>query len=73
MARLNKDDLAQMNEDYFESLDQKRLVQVAKFFPGCDFCVGRPYDPSGKIGYDGKGMIKPAIQAPSTIDYKFYK
>ena len=30
MARLNKDDLAQMNEDYFESLDQKRLVQVAK-------------------------------------------
>jgi len=30
MAQLNKDDLAQMNEGYFKSLDQKRLVQVAK-------------------------------------------
>ena len=48
-------------------------MQVAKFFPACDFCVGRPYDPSGKRGYDGKGMIKPAIQAPKTIDYKVYK
>ncbi len=64
-------DLFSKNNDV--KLQLKRLVQVAKFFPGCDFCVGRPYDPSGKIGYDGKGMIKPAIQAPSTIDYKFYK
>ena len=30
MARLDKDDLAQMNEDYFRSLDQERLVEVAK-------------------------------------------
>ena len=22
----------------------KKLVKVAKFFPGCDFCDGRPYD-----------------------------
>ena len=64
-------DLFSKNNDV--KLQLKRLVQVAKFFPGCDFCVGRPYDPSGKVGYDGKGMIEPAIQAPYTIDYKVYK
>ena len=64
-------DLFSKNNDV--KLQLKRLVQVAKFFPGCDFCVGRPYDPSGKKGYDGKGMIEPAIQAPNTIDYKVYK
>ena len=30
MAGLNKEDLAQMNEDYFKSLDKERLVEVAK-------------------------------------------
>jgi hypothetical protein len=30
MAKLNKDDLAQMNENYFESLEKERLVEVAK-------------------------------------------
>ena len=30
MANLDKDDLAQMNEDYFKSLNQERLVEVAK-------------------------------------------
>ena len=30
MAKLNKDDLAQMNEDYFKSLEKERLVEVAK-------------------------------------------
>ncbi len=30
MARLDKKDLAQMNEDYFQSLDKERLVEVAK-------------------------------------------
>ena len=29
MARLNKDDLAQMNKDYFQSLEKPRLVEVA--------------------------------------------
>ncbi|MGK7877322.1 MAG: DUF6444 domain-containing protein [Xenococcaceae cyanobacterium] len=29
MARLNFDDLAQMNRDYFQSLDRSRLVEVA--------------------------------------------
>ena len=30
MAELDKNDLAQMNEDYFKSLDKERLVEVAK-------------------------------------------
>lgn len=30
MAELDKEDLAQMNEDYFKSLDKERLVEVAK-------------------------------------------
>lgn len=30
MARLGKADLAQMGEDYFESLEPKRLVEVTK-------------------------------------------
>ena len=30
MAQLGKDDLVQMNEDYFKSLNQERLVEVAK-------------------------------------------
>ncbi len=50
----------------------KRLVKVAKFFPACDFCDGRPYDPTSKKGYSGEGMIEPGIQSPSSIDYKIY-
>ena len=30
MAQLDKDDLVQMNEDYFKSLEKERLVEVAK-------------------------------------------
>ncbi|WP_273039846.1 hypothetical protein [Iningainema tapete] len=30
MQRLSKEDLAQMNEDYFKSLDKQRLVEVAR-------------------------------------------
>jgi len=51
----------------------KRLVKVAKFFPGCDFCDGRPYDGTSSKGYDGKGMIKAGIQTPTILDYKEYK
>ena len=48
-------------------------MQVAKFFPGCDFCDGRQYDPTSKIVYDGIGMITPAKQAENIIKYKEYK
>ncbi len=51
----------------------RRLVKVAKFFPGCDFCVGRPYDPTSKVGYDGKGMIAAGEQVSKPISYKSYK
>jgi organic radical activating enzyme len=50
-----------------------RLVGVAKFFPGCDFCDGRPYNPSSSKGYDGKGMIKPGIQTKKPLPYNLYK
>ncbi len=30
MAKLDKDDLAQMDENYFKSLEKERLVEVAK-------------------------------------------
>lgn len=51
----------------------RRLVKVAKFFPACDFCVGRPYDASSKLGYDGKGLIAAAKQTPKPLAYKSYK
>ena len=50
----------------------QRLIKVAKFFPGCDFCVGRPYDATSTIGYDGKGTIQAGIQAPGILPYKEY-
>ena len=51
----------------------QRLVKVRKFFPACDFCDGRPYDPASDLGYDGKGMITPGIQAPKPLLYKLHK
>ena len=51
----------------------KKLVKVAKFYPGCDFCDGRPYDGTSSKGYDGKGMIKAGIQTKNILSYKEYK
>lgn len=51
----------------------RRLVKEAKFFPGCDFCDGRPYDPTGKTGYDGVGMIPAGEQVSSPMPYKVYQ
>ena len=51
----------------------KRLVKVAKFFPGCDFCDGRPYDGTSIVGYDGKGMIEPGKQTKTPLSYRVYK
>ena len=50
----------------------QRMVKVRKFFPACDFCDGRPYDPSSEVGYDGKGMIKSGIQTPKRLPYLEY-
>jgi len=51
----------------------KRLVGGVKFLPGCDFCVGRPYDATSSKGYDGKGMIPAAIQTSEVLPYKTHK
>ena len=51
----------------------KRLVKAASFFPGCDFCVGRPYDPSSKLGYDGKGIVKAGVQTSKILPYRLVK
>ena len=50
----------------------RRLVK-AKFFPACDFCDGRPYDPTSKLGYDGRGMIPAGEQVKTPLPYKAYK
>ena len=51
----------------------RRLVKAASFFPGCDFCVGRPYDPSSKLGYDGKGIVKAGVQTSKPLPYRIIK
>ncbi len=50
----------------------RRLVKVVKFFPGCDFCLGRSYDPTSSLGYDGKGMIPAGEQVSKPLPYKRY-
>ena len=64
-------DLFSKNEDTSKRI--KLLINNRKFFPACDFCDGRPYDPSSKLGYDGVGMIAPARQTPAPLSYKEYK
>lgn len=51
----------------------RRMVKNSSFFPGCDFCDGRPYDPSSKLGYDGRGMISAGEQVEKPIVFKEYK
>ena len=41
------------------------LVKMKNFFPGCDFCDGRPHDPSNALEYSGKGLIKAGKQMPT--------
>ncbi len=51
----------------------KRLVKMQKFFPACDFCDGRPVDPTTALKYDGAGIIEAGIQAPKPLPYKQYR
>ena len=51
----------------------KRLVKMKHFFPGCDFCDGRPHDPTKALEYAGKGLIKAANQIPMTEKLTFKK
>ncbi len=61
-----------LNDNTNLSKKIERLIKSRYFFPGCDSCVGRPYDTSGKIGYNGKGMITPGIQSKQPLKYKIY-
>ena len=46
-----------------------KLVKRDKFFPACDFCDGRPYDPTTAKVYDGKGLITAGKQVSEPIKY----
>ena len=53
----------------------ERLVKKKTFFPACDFCDGRPHDPSKALVYAGKGLIKAGkqISMSTSLPYKEYK
>ena len=51
----------------------RKLVKMQKFFPACDFCDGRPKDPTTALKYDGTGMIMPGHQTSKPLPYKQYK
>ena len=48
----------------------RRLVKMEKFFPGCDYCDGRPYDPTTAKVYDGKGLIIAGKQTKVPLSLK---
>ena len=51
----------------------RRLVKMQNFFPACDFCDGRPHDPTKALEYAGKGLIKAANQIPMSEKLTFKK
>ena len=51
----------------------RRLIKMENFFPACDFCDGRPHDPTTALEYAGKGLIKAGKQAPGRLPYTEYK
>ena len=61
-------DLLKEKENLKEKI--KKLVKMEKFFPGCDFCDGRPYDPTTAKVYDGKGLIVAGQQAKSPLPFQ---
>ena len=61
-------DLLKNNENLKDRI--RKLVKMEKFFPGCDFCDGRPYDPTTAKIYDGKGLIAAGQQTKSPLPFK---
>ena len=51
----------------------RKLVKMQKFFPACDFCDGRPRDPTTALEYDGKRIITPGHQTSKPLPYRQYK
>mgnify|MGYP001415672480 CR=1 FL=1 len=51
----------------------RKLINMQNFFPACDFCDGRPNDPTTALEYAGKGLIKAAEQTKERLPYTKYK
>ncbi len=51
----------------------KRLINMENFFPACDFCDGRPNDPTTALEYAGEGLIKAAEQTSERLPYREYE
>lgn len=70
----NKADFVELNSND-QNLRNKltKLVKKKTFFPGCDFCDGRPHDPKNALEYAGKGIIKAGIQLPKSEKLPFEK
>jgi len=51
----------------------KRLINMENFFPACDFCDGRPNDPTTALEYAGEGLIKAGEQTQERLPYTQYK
>ena len=47
-------------------------IKMEYLYPGCDFCDGRPNDPTTAKEYSGKGFIKAAIQTTGKLPFKEY-
>jgi hypothetical protein len=62
-------DLLDENSDKFLREKIKKLVKMDKFFPACDYCDGRPYDPTTAKVYDGKGLIEAGKQVQEPLNY----
>ena len=52
-----------------------KLVKMQHFFPACDFCDGRPHDPTTALEYAGSGLIKAGKQIPrrGTLPFEEYE
>ncbi len=70
----NKADYVDLNLEQ-ENLKEKirKLVKKKTFFPACDFCDGRPHDPSKALEYAGKGLIKAGKQLDRSQKISFNK
>ena len=70
----NKADYVELTSSN-ENLRNKitKLVKKKTFFPGCDFCDGRPHDPKNALEYAGKGLIKAGIQLNMSEKIPFEK
>jgi len=70
----NKADYVDLFSDH-ENLKGKlrKLINMQNFFPACDFCDGRPNDPTTALEYAGKGLIKAAEQTKERLPYTKYK